>query len=954
MATPDELLGRQAERELLSEALEAARAGNGSLVLLAGEAGVGKTRLAEELASESGEPALWGRTTQGAGAPYGPMVAALRAYLRADPEGLADLGPLHPHLALILPELGDPAPASDSATLFEAVNAALARVAGERHSLIVLDDLQWSDDATLDLLAALAEPLSRIPLLVVAAYRSDGLPRDHRLRRLRHELRRSGRLEELTLGPLDEDQTGELLARVLEGAPAPSLTRAIHDRTQGLPFFIEELARALRMTSSVSTGPRGLELAEAGEVPLPASIRDAVLIGVSDLSDEARAAADAAAVAGEAFDMDLVAGAASAAGLAEVVEAGLVTETLPGAGRFRHALTREALYADVPWIQRRALHRRLAEQLEESGTRAAEVATHWVGAREHGRAREALLRAAAESRAVHAYRDAARAGRQALELWPEGEDGDQRIEALEAYASSSELCGELADAALAWREISALRAYTDEPAAFAEAQRRLAAVCDLRGDRAAALAARRAAADSFARGGRSADAAVERLAMGNYMRAEASYSAALELARAAAEDADRAGRLDLRLRARGLEGVALAKRDDFEGGLEAVRSALAVALEHDLTPVAADLYQRLSVVLYEAADYRRAQETLETALDLCRATNEPGTEVACVTCMVYVLRECGEWADALKLARELISSGTAVWVAEGLTGVIHVHQGKLSSARRLLVSSNAAAARLDHFNMFVDTTAGLARLAVAEGSVDEAAERCRSLLARWEGSEDHHYAVKGLRWGAAFFARHEDRAGAHACAEALTRISSATGHADAIAALAQAIGERALADGDADTAAEQLGHALELHSSLELPFERAEIEVRAGVALAAAGERDLGLDRLKDAYRAARKLGARTLAAEAAREVAELGESVVARLGRRAATQANGAGLSSRELEVMRLVAVGHTNREIAAQLFLSTRTVDMHVRNILRKLSCRSRAEATHKAGELGLLAEA
>ncbi len=255
--------------------------------------------------------------------------------------------------------------------------------------------------------------------------------------------------------------------------------------------------------------------------------------------------------------------------------------------------------------------------------------------------------------------------------------------------------------------------------------------------------------------------------------------------------------------------------------------------------------------------------------------------------------------------------------------------------------------------MFVDTTAGLARLAVAEGSVDEAADRCRSLLARWEGSEDHHYAVKGLRWGAAFFARHEDRAGAHACAEALTRISSTTGHADALAALAHAIGERALADGDADTAAEQLGHALELHASLELPFERAEIEVRAGVALAAAGERDLGLDRLKGGYRAARKLGARTLAAEAAREVAELGESVVALLGRRAATEANGAGLSGRELEVMRLVAVGHTNREIAAQLFLSTRTVDMHVRNILRKMSCRSRAEATHKAGELGLLAE-
>jgi DNA-binding CsgD family transcriptional regulator/tetratricopeptide (TPR) repeat protein len=951
MATPAELAGRQAELERLRDSLDEARRGSGSLVLVAGEAGIGKTRLAEETARGTDALVLWGRATQSAGAPYGPIVGVLRAYLRSNPGGLADCGPLRSHLALIVPEVGEPAKASDPSTLFEAVRCAFEHIAERQCVLAVLDDLQWSDEATLDLLGALSEPLRRLRVLLIGTYRSDGLPRDHMLRRLRHELRRSGQLDELALQPLGEDDTAELLAQVLEEAPARSLTRAIHDRTQGIPFFVEELARALSLTGSLVAGRRGVELAEAGEVPLPASIRDAVLIGVADLSEPGRAAADAAAAAGEAFDLDVVVRVSSEAGLAEAVERGVIVEADPGVGAFRHALTREALYADLPWLQRRAVHRRLAGALEAAGAKGGEVATQWVGAREPSRAREAFLRAAEESRAVHAYRDAARAGREALELWPEGEAPEERIAALESYATSAELSGDLAEAIRAWREICTLRAEAGTRKEYADAERRLAGVCELKGDRGSASEARRAAAEAYASGGHAAEAAIERLAIGNYLRAEASYSGAIDMAHAAARDAEHAGRLDLALRARGLEGVALAKRGDFEAGLQTVRGGLALALEHDLTAVAADLYQRLSLVLYDAADYRRAQETLDMALQLCRADGAQETEVACVTCMVYVLRERGEWPEALRLAEELIASGTAVWVAEGLVGVVHALQGKLGSARRLASSSLAVATRLGHFNMSVDTTAGLARVAAAEGADDEAAERCRSLLARWEKSEDHHYAVKGLRWGAGFFARRDDRAGAHACAEALSRISSETGHPGALAALAFAIGETALADGDADTAAAQLSQAVELHAGLDLPFERAEIGLRAGVALAAAGERDPALERLRDAYLTARKLGAKPLAGEATREVSALGESVVSRLGRRAAADANGAGLSGRELEVMRLVAVGHTNREIAQQLFLSPRTVDMHVRNILRKLSCRSRVEAAHRAGELGLL---
>src|SRR5262245_12731073 len=171
MAQRAQLVGRRAERERLGHALDEARMGAGSLVLIAGEAGVGKSRLAEEAAAAAGVTAIWGRTSHVGGPPYAPIVAALRAYLRANPGGLDECGSLRAHLALILPELGNPAPTTDRATLFEAVRRAFEQVAHTPH-VVVLDDLQWSDDATLDLLAALAEPLTNLPLVILAAYRS--------------------------------------------------------------------------------------------------------------------------------------------------------------------------------------------------------------------------------------------------------------------------------------------------------------------------------------------------------------------------------------------------------------------------------------------------------------------------------------------------------------------------------------------------------------------------------------------------------------------------------------------------------------------------------------------------------------------------------------------------------------------------------------------------------------
>jgi DNA-binding NarL/FixJ family response regulator len=251
----------------------------------------------------------------------------------------------------------------------------------------------------------------------------------------------------------------------------------------------------------------------------------------------------------------------------------------------------------------------------------------------------------------------------------------------------------------------------------------------------------------------------------------------------------------------------------------------------------------------------------------------------------------------------------------------------------------------------ISSASSLALLDELDGAIDAAADRCRYVRERWEQTEERYYAILPLRWATTFFATHGAETDARACASALATIAADTGNPEALAGLAHALGECALLDGDAVQAARHFNRALELLSRLEVPFERAETQLRAGVALAAAGERDAAVERLTSAYHLARKLGARPLATRVAQELAALGEPVARHLGRRAAGHLERAGLSRRELEVLRLVSRGRTNREIGHELFLSPRTVEMHVSNILAKLNCSSRAEATHRAGKLHLL---
>ncbi len=948
------LIGRESARASLEEMLGEAMDGRGSLALLAGDAGMGKTRFAEEVFESS--DARFARGSAGPAAPaYGPMVGALRELMRSVPGGLPLSGPLRSHLALLLPELGDATEESDRATLFEAVRAGLASAAEDRPAAILLDDLQWSDDATFELLAELAPSLRELPVLVVGSYRSDETPRGHRLRWLRNDLRRRSCLRELTLEALTAKGSAELAEQVLGESPSPRLAETLHGRTGGTPFFIEEMAAALEAGGRLQRGDDGMELALDGEVPLPQTIRDAVLLRAGDLSTPARAAAEAAAVAGVHFDVELVATLGGEAGLDEVLANGLVHELEPGRAAFRHPLARDAIYEDVTWLRRRKLHRALANALEDGEGAQAEVAAHWLAARDGARALGSLVRAIEERAAVHAYRDAVRLGRQALDLWPEGERAGDRIAVLERHARFAELSGELAEALRAQREVVTARRSEGPGRALADAERSLAAIYGLQGDRARALAARRVAAEAYAANGLPGEAAAERQSAAAYLHSAGLYAEAIELTQLAGEEASRAERTDLRARALGLQGVCQVKHGDFETGLETIRSGLSLALEHELTLAAAEIYQRLGTAHEIAGDYGGARDALATAVGFCETGGSENMEYVCLSCMAYVLRELGDWERSAELCVELRQPGASpdtTLVADGVLGAIHAFRGEWDAARPLLAQCLETGKRLDQISMSLDSAAALAALAEHDGDLDAARDHCHFVLERWQRSEDHHYAVWGLRWAACFFARHADLDGARACAEALSSIGTATGHPDTLAALAHALGEVSLAEAQPDAAAEQLTRAADLHEDLEIPFERAQIQLRAGVALAAAGEREGALERLAHAHATARRLGAAPLAAEIAEVVANLGESVEERLGKRASADHDNGGLSRRELEVMQLVASGMTNREIAGELVLSTRTVDMHVRNILNKLRCRSRTEAATKAGELGLLA--
>jgi DNA-binding SARP family transcriptional activator len=423
-------VGRPAETAQLEALWSRAARGQGMIVLISGDSGIGKSRLAGELAylaETQGGRVLLGSTTPGEPFPYQPFVAALRAglpLLRTE-----ELRPLtRSVLATLLPEVGAAPPerpdlpaldtARERARLFHALLETFSALARTRPMLLLLEDLHWAGAPTADLLEFLAGPLQRLPLLLVGTYRPEETPRDHPLRLLRRQLQRAGQSTQIALGPIDRGGVVEMFRLLgLTGAALDEAADRLHAESEGNPFFLLERLHDLEERGALRRAEGGWEFVAFPSTPPPASVQEAIASRLNRLSAPARAMLDTASVIGAAFDLELLAEVSgwsepqAEAGVQELLDHQLVRELAPGRGfdfGFSHHLVQETAYDRLDEAPRRRRHLRAARVLEDLAgerldERAGVIAAHYDRGGEPTRG--AGFHAVAARRAARLYAD---------------------------------------------------------------------------------------------------------------------------------------------------------------------------------------------------------------------------------------------------------------------------------------------------------------------------------------------------------------------------------------------------------------------------------------------------------------------------------------------------------------------------------------------------------------------
>jgi DNA-binding NarL/FixJ family response regulator/tetratricopeptide (TPR) repeat protein len=865
------MVGRAAECAVLESLV-----GSSGAVVLTGEPGIGKSHLLAflgERAAAAGCTVLAGRATEYEDdLPFGPWREALEPHLAELGERRVTLlGLEDPEaLAAILPGLA-PAAAVDRHRGHRALRDLLERLAAARPLVVCLDDVHWADPATVDALAALVRRPPAAPVLLAVAAREGLAPRA------------LAGTQVVAVGPLSEAEAGELIGRTQPGVYAAS---------GGNPFFLEQLARA----------PEG---------PVPATVTTALDAELARLSAPARGLLDAAAVAGDPFELDLagaVAGLEPLAPLDELLLTALVRPTdAPRRFAFRHPIVRHAVYAAAPGGWRLGAHARAADVLRRRGAGPVELAHHVEHAAVGGDTDAvALLAGAADALRATAPAAAARFYAAALRL---------------ATADTRGLRWRLADAQQA----------AGDPAA---ARDTLLAALEAPGDERLALTVAVANADWAL--GRNADARRRlQVALADLPAAPSPDRVRLRLALTltaleardlreaeghagdARDDAQAIGDPVFEAAARASGAFAIAVQGRTADAERALAESVA-ALER-LTP--AELATRLPALWMHARTHRTlgrpeaALADLERGTALAERSGRDSQLLALVLETAATLIELGRLAEADEAARE------------GL------ERARLSGAPGRIAWAHSV----------------LAGAALNLGDPERALREARA--AATIGADPGVLAAGQPGWclGAALAACGELDAGAAALAAAVPDVLPA----DRPALLAD-LAEVQIARGDVaaieDPAMAPLAHATvllardqprEAQAAVAAalagpPLTAARARLLEGRALAAAGDRPGAVAALRAAADAFAGFGAQRRAGEAVRELRKLGHRVV-----RPAEQ--GAGpLTAREQEVAELVAAGRTNREIAEQLVLSTRTIEAHLRAIYAKLGVRSRVELT------------
>jgi DNA-binding CsgD family transcriptional regulator/tetratricopeptide (TPR) repeat protein len=916
-------VGRVRELGELGRALDAARAGSGTVVLVAGEAGIGKTRLASELAArarDEGFEVLLGRSIDlvGTELPYQPLVEAL--------------GPLGG-----LPQVDGQA-AGSQLRVFQDTLALLGERAAAAPVLLVLEDLHWADTSTLDLVVFLAHNLDDRRVVLLGTYRADERSSAARVRRLADGVRRSGAALLLELGPLQREELAALLEARADTPPA-ALTEAIAARSEGNPFFAEEL----------------LAVASEGSGELPRGLRELLLQRTAQLDPAARGLLRLAAAAGRDVAYPLMRAVAALPepqvreSLRRAVEHGvLVAVQATGSFRFRHALLAEAVYATILPGEREELHAHLAEELARSGGAApAELAPHWAAA---GRTKEAL---------AHLER--------ALSLWPAVADAADLVK-----VDLGGLCAWAAE--LAWQTGAAPRAVQlaqqaielvddGDPLRAALLHEGLFRYLHTSGRGDVALAAVEHAVELVPAQPPSPERALVLAVLGNALSVAWRYDesvATCEQGLAVARSVGARPAEFLALRALG-RGLAYLGRGDE--GLAQLWLALQLAEERS-DPMALVLaYNSLTDVLTMLGRPRESARLAATALEALHRYGIDRTPL--VVNQVEALVAIGEWdqADRVSAAALRAITGSYPHYSLIMRASLEVGRGDFEAARAHL---QAAAPTLHEDPDVATYDAYRAELALWERRWTDAEQIVTDGLARARSRGMAQLQVwlcaKGLRAHADLAALARARRDPDAADDWLGRAGKLLATAGRAAAQAAAVtpnaaGWLALAEAEHQRAhgvarPDLWADAAGTWARLERPPLAAYCRWRQAEALVAAGvSRAEASGPLRQAHAVAARIGATPLAEQlellARRARLELAPPDAGSPDRKQGLEEL-LDLTPREAEVLTLLARGYTNREIAAALVISVRTAGVHVSHILRKLGAPNRLEAAAIAHRL------